>query len=252
MPVHDWTRVDAGTYHDFHNAWIVEIRNVLNGGLLPEGYYAMSEQHAGRMIADVLTLRGGEGTRLPPAEQRGPVAVADAPPRVSRKMVAGPRATYRAKRRTLAIRHVTHHQLVALIEILSPGNKDRASSVKDVVEKTHAALRQGLHLLMVDLFPPGRHDPQGMHGAIWESFDSEEEYMPLPSKPLTLVAYVADKIPEAYIESVAVGDPLPDMPLFLQTDWYVNVPFESTYQAAYRGVPAIWRSVLEGREAPTN
>jgi hypothetical protein len=30
MPVHDWTRVDAGIFHDFHNAWITELRNVLN------------------------------------------------------------------------------------------------------------------------------------------------------------------------------------------------------------------------------
>jgi hypothetical protein len=22
MPMHDWTRVDAGIYHDFHHEWI--------------------------------------------------------------------------------------------------------------------------------------------------------------------------------------------------------------------------------------
>jgi hypothetical protein len=35
--LHDWTRVDAGIYHDFHVAWVPEIKKVLNGGLLPEG-----------------------------------------------------------------------------------------------------------------------------------------------------------------------------------------------------------------------
>ena len=35
MPIHDWTRVTAGTWHDFHLVWIAELRNVLNGGLLP-------------------------------------------------------------------------------------------------------------------------------------------------------------------------------------------------------------------------
>ncbi len=29
MPIHDWTRVTAGTWHDFHLAWITEIRNAL-------------------------------------------------------------------------------------------------------------------------------------------------------------------------------------------------------------------------------
>jgi hypothetical protein len=37
------------------------------------------------------------------------------------------------------------------------------------------------------------------------------------------------------------------MPLFLRPDRYVNVPLESTYQAAYRGLPAFWQDVLEGR-----
>ena len=38
MPVHDWTRVEAGIFHDFHNVWIGQLRNTLNEGLLPEGY----------------------------------------------------------------------------------------------------------------------------------------------------------------------------------------------------------------------
>jgi hypothetical protein len=39
MPIHDWTRVPAGTWHDFLYAWITEIRNALNGGRLPPSYY---------------------------------------------------------------------------------------------------------------------------------------------------------------------------------------------------------------------
>ena len=30
MPIHDWSRVDAGVFHDFHLAWVVEIANALN------------------------------------------------------------------------------------------------------------------------------------------------------------------------------------------------------------------------------
>ena len=43
MPLHDWTRVDAERYHDFHNSGVVELRNCLNGGLLPEDCEAVSE-----------------------------------------------------------------------------------------------------------------------------------------------------------------------------------------------------------------
>jgi len=30
MPIHDWTRVEAGIFHLFHHAWITEIARALN------------------------------------------------------------------------------------------------------------------------------------------------------------------------------------------------------------------------------
>ena len=57
MPIHDWTRVDATLFHDFHQAWTVGIRNALNAGLLPKGYSALVEQHAAGLIPDVLALQ---------------------------------------------------------------------------------------------------------------------------------------------------------------------------------------------------
>ena len=113
MPVHDWTRVEAGLFHSLHVTWIAELNRALNAGLLPPGYYALAEQHAGRTIADVLTLHASpacqEPLPLPPAT--GGSAVAEAPPRVRRKHTVEPAAV--ARRRTLAIRHVSGHRLVA-------------------------------------------------------------------------------------------------------------------------------------------
>jgi hypothetical protein len=169
----------------------------------------------------------------------------EAPPRVSRKVAASEAAFVRAARRTLMIRHVSGHRVVALLEIVSPANKDRPSSVADFVDKAASALRQGIHLLVVDLFPPGLHDPQGIHEAIWDAYGDEPNEPPL-DKPLTLASYVAGRLPEAYLEFVAVGNALPAMPLFLDLHLYVTVPLELTYEAAYRGVPEIWRDVLEG------
>ena len=132
MPVHDWTRVDAGIFHDFHTVWTGELRNALNGGLLPEGYYALAEQHAGRSIADVLTLHASPGAVRPesqsPAPSTGGTIVAEAPPSVRRRQTVDP-LSLAARRRSLAIRHVSGHRLVALLEIVSPANKDRARHV---------------------------------------------------------------------------------------------------------------------------
>src|SRR5687767_5101670 len=96
MSVHDWTRVSAGTFHDFHVGWIGELRKALNlnRGILPEGFYALAEQLA-------------------------------APPMVHTTAMADEIEIYSLKRRTLTIRYSGDDRIVALVEILSPGNKER-------------------------------------------------------------------------------------------------------------------------------
>jgi Protein of unknown function (DUF4058) len=255
MAVHDWTRVDAGIFHDLHFAWIAEFRRVLNGGLLPQGYYALAEQHAGRTIPDLLALHaspaahGRRSVNAPVPGGNGGVAVAQAPPRVRRRHtleLKGP-----AHPRTVAIRHVSGHRLVALLEVVSPANKDRPKSIEDFASKAVSALNAGIHLLVVDLFPPGRHDPYGMHGVITQHLQrSDEPYDLPPDEPLTLAAYEVGRSIEVYLEHLAVGSDLPEMPLFLEPDRYVKVPLEATYQTAYTGMPAIWREVLEAPQPP--
>jgi hypothetical protein len=101
-------------------------------------------------------------------------------------------------------------------------------------------------LLILDLQPPGPRDPQGIHGAIWEEF-ADATYRAPPDKPLTLVAYDAGPPKRAYVEPVAVGSVLPEMPLFLEPGEYINVPLEATYQTAWQSVPQRWQRVLDGR-----
>jgi hypothetical protein len=64
---------------------------------------------------------------------------------------------------------------------------------------------------------------------------------------LTLVAYESSVTVRAYVEPVAVGDDLPDMPLFLEPGAHVPVPLEATYRSAFAAVPRRWRTVLEQR-----
>jgi Protein of unknown function (DUF4058) len=247
MPVHDWTTVEAGIFHAFHVSWLPDIQQALNG-ILPKGYYALAEQHTGGNIADVPTLHESphitERTPLPPAS--GGTLVADAPPRVRWKETLDAAAVQR--RRTLAIRHVSGHRLIAIIEIVSPANKDRVDHVEDFAAKVVSALDAGVHVLIVDLFPPGSDDPYGLHGVIHQRMEQSDEPYDLPAdEPLTLASYVAGPRVDAYLEHVRVAAPLPEMPLFIRPDRYVNVPLEATYNSAYEGMPGFWKAVLEGR-----
>ena len=71
-----------------------------------------------------------------------------------------------------------------------------------------------------------------------------------PDKRLTVVAYAAGTELVAYVEPVAGGDPLPDMPIFLTAERYVQCPLEATYQTAWEQFPAPLRKPLESWPPP--
>lgn len=110
MPMHDWTRVDAGIYHAFHHEWISEIHCALMKRLPPD-YYSLPEQIASGMGPDVF-------------------------------------------------------------------------------------------------------------------------------------AYECDDRVRTYLEPLALGDSLPDMPIFLYPAMYIDVPLEATYMAAWEAVPLRWQKVI--------
>jgi hypothetical protein len=253
MPVHDWTRVDAGIFHAFHMSWLTRLADALNE-ILPPGYYALQEQVAERMQTDVLTLHAP----VPAASSgdvpaNGGVAVAEAPPQVRFRFRPDPKHKPRRttrRPRHVAVRHITGHRVVALLEIASPANKDRRDNVRDFAGKIIRSLESGVHVLMLDLFPPGKHDPHGLHGAVWSHFDTTA-YLPPDDLPLTLASYAWDGTePTAFLEPVAVSRTLIDMPLFLTPERYVSVPLEATYLTNFHHLPELWRNVLEQPPSP--
>jgi hypothetical protein len=251
MPIHDWTRVDAGIFHHFHQAWISVIAQTLNARVVPPGYYALAEQIAGGLMPDVLTLEsvrrstqqpGGDVVSAEAAEQGG-IALADVPPKV-RFTLTAQTERYAQKRSRIVIRHATGDHVVAVVEILSPGNKGSRHALRSFVEKAIELLDSGIHLLIVDLFPPGPRDPQGIHAAIWSEIDPSS-FSPPAGQPLTVASYSAGELKQAFVEPAAVGALLPEMPLFLEPDRYVPIPLEPTYLDAFAAVPKRWRVELE-------
>jgi hypothetical protein len=150
---------------------------------------------------------------------------------------------YARKANRVAVRH-RHGHIVAVVEIVSPGNKASTSELRTFVEKSSELIMQGIHLLVIDLFPPGKRDPQGIYKAIWDQFEEEDFELPT-DKPLTLAAYDAGPPPIAYVELVAVGDTLPDMPIFLKPDFYVPAPLEATYESTWNRFPGPMKRLLE-------
>ncbi len=237
MPIHDWTRLETGDFHHFHQRWIQDISAALNGGLLPPGYMALAEQVTGRPIPDVVTLHTDASQ-----EEAGGLAVATAPP-AARVVARLEKINYAKRADRVVIRH-GRGKVVAIIEIVSPGNKDSRNAIAAFVEKAANTLIQGVNLLVIDLFPPTPRDPHGIHKAIWDQL-GEEPFEAPPGKPLIVASYRGGDLPVAYVESIGPGDSLPSLPIFLSETRYIPAPLEATYQQAWAVFPALLRELME-------
>jgi hypothetical protein len=260
MSVHDWTLVDAGIFHHFHHEWISEINRALNRTLQGTEYYALAEQIAGGLGPDVLTLQRPLSLPSAPARRErrvkgralrqgkrsearssDGVALVDTPPQL-RFHIKDAKKWYAVKKKAVTIRHVSEHRVVAVLEILSPGNKSDRAALADFVRKARDFLAAGIHLGLIDLFPPTSRDPEGIHPLVWGEDDGIFRFD--PAQPLTCTSYVGGREAEAFVQPFAVGDQLPTLPLFLTTTQYVPTHLERTYQAAFDAVPEVWREAL--------
>jgi len=255
MGVHDWSRVDDGIFHDFHHAWIEEIKRALNAGLLPEWLYALAEQQVSEFGPDVLALQAPganseseSGDRDVSSESGINTRLMVAPPRVAMTL-QGAEDFYTLRQRFVTIRHASDDRVVAIVEVVSPGNKSSQQRLEAFVRKACSLLREGIHLLVLDLHLPTRRAPDGIHGAIWNIIgsSSDEDYHQPADKPLTLVAYQARLYAgvTAYVEPIAIGDSLREMPLYVHNEGYVSVPLQKTYDRAFAALPRRWARVLE-------
>src|SRR5688572_10424406 len=167
MPLHDWTRVPSGLFHDFHQSWSIRIKDALNAGRLPRGVAALVEQKAGPLEADVLAIEARN--KRPAREDSGGVAVAERP--VTRIVRRSSKEIYASRANRIVVRHHLD-RILAVIEIVPPGNKESRAALRDFVKQTTDYIRRrGIHLLVVDLFPPSPRDPFGIHKAIWDEIE---------------------------------------------------------------------------------
>ena len=207
MPIHDWTRVDAGLFHAFRFAWVCRIADRLNESQLPDDMYALIERRekAEFPLENECELYAQKADRI---------------------------SIYRLPR-----------ELVAAIDLVSPGNKSTQAAIRAFVEKSADLIHRGIHLLVVDLFPPGNRDPQGIHKLIWDEILDEDFELP-KDQPLVFASYDAGLERVAYVNFAAVGEPIPEMPVFLRPERYVNVPLEETYQTTWRVFPKALKPLL--------
>jgi hypothetical protein len=238
MPLHDWSMVRSGLFHHFHQAWTVELCRALNGGLLPARHSALIEQKVASRSPDLLTI---EEQRFDGADDSGGGVAVLERPKVKTVIRQSDPQHYAARANRIAIHHLLG-RVVAIVEIVSPGNKDSRRALGQFAEKLADTVATGVHALVIDPHPPGPFDPNGIHEAIWELLDANAA--PTGDSGRMAVAYEATNPCTAYLEPIAIGSDLPTMPLFIADGAHIPVPLESSYQSAWQLTPEAVRRTL--------
>ena len=234
MPMHNWAIVPPGIYHNFHLQWIAAMAKQLNSGLLPSGCFAMAEQVTGGQEPDVVALKSF-GL---PKESISQTTLVLAEPRLMPSTSVVMKAEidrYVQKSNRIVVRHVSG-DVLAIIELVSPGNKSSVHAIRSMVDKLVEFFYDGINLLIVDPFPPGPRDPDGIHALIWQQIN-DTPFRISADRPLTIASYQASPTKTAWVEPTAIGMPLPVMPLFLQGSSYINLPLEESYQETWTALP---------------
>ncbi|MCI0376724.1 MAG: DUF4058 family protein [Gemmataceae bacterium] len=210
-------------WESFHAAWATALADSLNDGRLPEGYFAEELiTVGGRVEIDVATW---EETAAP---RNGPVAtqVWTAPAPVM-TMPAVFLDTFAVK----VYRSEGGPTLVAAVEFVSPGNKDRESQRRAFAVKCANYLHQGIGLAVVDIVTSRLFN---LHNEIVSLMAQSEAYRMPHNAHLYAVAYRPvrrDEQPQIDLwpHALALGNPLPTLPLALSADVAVPLELETTY-----------------------
>jgi hypothetical protein len=217
-------------WESFHVNWAGAIADALNEQL-PEGYFA--EEHAqigARVEIDVATF---DESGLPPAREATTATLARrvwTPPAPAMIIPAAFPDLFEI----LVFESEGGARLVAAVELVSPANKDRPAHRLAFAVKCASYLLQGISVILIDIVTSRQAD---LHGEMMRVMGHGESFG-LPSSPdLYAVAYrpvVRDgrEQIEAWPAPLAVGQPLPVLPLALDAELCLPLDLEATYTVA--------------------
>jgi hypothetical protein len=199
-------------WESFHSTWATAIADVLNRDVLPAGYIALEQLHGGAAIE----IDVGTYTEIP---ANAPMLLpAQFPPSSTIEIVSteGGRT------------------LVAAIELVSPGNKDRPGKRQLFAAKCATYLSRGVGLIVLDVVTSRQVN---LHNELVDLLELADAFKMPSQKNIYAVAYRplhevgADRI-ETWAESLTLGEPLPTMPLSLEAEFCLPVDLEASYAEA--------------------
>lgn len=220
------------TWEGFHGLWAAALVEKLNRDVLAEEYFADMQVHIGSQVeVDVATLT--EATRAQNANGSGVATVlapAWSPPATN--LIAP--IIFPDDIEVQVFATTTGASLVAAIELVSPGNKDRAETRRAFAAKCVGYLTRGIGLIVVDIVT---NRLANLHNEVMALLGHDGDFL-LPSERTTYAAaYRPSRQPsgdqlEVWPTPLALGQTLPVLPLALRNASTVPVDLEATYNEA--------------------
>ncbi len=236
MPLHDhFHRPLRGIapWTTLHGAWATCLMGQLNRGGLPHGYIARQQVHLGTTLQiDVAAIE----------EEEPPVANGDPASGGTATAIWAPAKPSLIVRTNLADLDVLEVRvlleedmdLVGAIELVSPGNKDRQENRAVFVSKVAGYLQEKVGVIVVDVVTDRQ---ASLHAELLELLSAPEDVTVAFTPGLYAVAYRATgkgkrSRVEMWTSGLALGEPLPVLPLWIASGWSVPVDLEKAYTAA--------------------
>jgi hypothetical protein len=219
-------------WESFHSNWATKLADFLTERWLPPNYIAEEHVHLGPSVEiDVATFEKDSSVGK---EESGTIVTVGpkvwSPPRADGVLPAVFPETFEVR----ILSTDTGPKLVAAIELISPGNKDRPAERRAFATKCASYLYQGISLILVDIVT-NRH--ANLHNETLHVMDAGDHLLLPPEQNLYAVAYQplrrgnGDEI-DVWRSPLSLGKVLPMLPLALRADLRIPVDFESAYAEA--------------------
>ncbi len=240
MPLRDHFRPpldNAHSWEGFHGGWPMVIVQHLHKRL-PTGYAAEPRVHLGPSFEiDVSAYEEDEPAALMPATgtDAGGVATAVwAPPRPTFGVVTDLPDQDEYEVRVYDTKR--YRRLVAAVEIISPANKDRPEHRRACVAKCAALLQQRVSVVLVDLVTTRQFN---LYGDLLELLGQADPSLTPEPPPLYTAACRWTRRDdawhfEAWAHALALGQPLPTLPLWLADNFAIPLELEASYEETCR------------------
>jgi len=238
MPLRDHFRPplsERSSWEGVHGGWPMVIVQHL-ARLLPARYVAEPRVHLGSQAeVDIATFdREADVSGYADSEQHDRVTAVWAPaePTLSVETELADFDEYEV--RVYDARH--GRRLVAAVELISPANKDRPESRAQFISKCAVLLRQQVSVVLVDIVTTREFN---LYAELLEMIDEEDPALQ-PARPSIyavacrwLVRGASHRL-ETWHRPLAVGKPLPTLPLWLTDELAVPLDLEASYEQTCR------------------